>query len=79
MAGREELEGSGGWTEPLGGKGDGDACPDGVGDICPPQGASTVVEGRSQVFIKMRTHVPMVGGHMSPSAIPRPGLGDCGA
>ena len=30
-----------------------------------PQGASTNVEWVSQVFIKMRTHVPMIGGHVS--------------
>ena len=39
------------------------------------QGASTVVGRRSQVFIKMRTYVPMGEGRMSPICDERPGFG----
>ena len=34
-----------------------------------PVGVSTVVEGRSQVFIKMRTHVPIRGGTYVPANV----------
>ena len=65
MAGREGTEAIG-WMDGqnLGGTGTGTHVSGGGGHVS-PQGALSVVERRSQVFIKMRTYVPMGGGRMS--------------
>ena len=70
----EDVEGSGRRTTPQGererGDKEGDVCPNGCGTYV-PRGAPTVVERCSQVFIKMRTYVPMGRGTYVPQVFPR--------
>ena len=64
------LAESGGWVARTRRAGTGDVCPRGWGRMS----RYGVVRGRlgvSQVFIKMRTHVPTVGGHMSLQRFPK--------